>query len=117
MLEDLASAWTISQTGAVERAISEAHERVSNGEMDEAQRFQVRNASATRAIENVHPEAVREEAFAALDNRPKNAFCKHCGRRFAGPKFATICPECKGSGHTNTPAECPPCQDRGTGAL
>lgn len=36
-----------------------------------------------------------------VDKRPKNCFCKHCGNRFAGPKFATICPECK--------SECPQC--------
>jgi predicted Zn-ribbon and HTH transcriptional regulator len=40
---------------------------------------------------------------------PKNAFCKHCGHRFAGVKFATICPDCKSSGHTLAPAECPAC--------
>jgi len=46
-----------------------------------------------------------------VDNRPKNAYCKHCGKRFAGAKFATICPECKSSGHTLTPAECPVCNE------
>lgn len=45
------------------------------------------------------------------DRRPKNCFCKHCGSRFAGPKFSTICSECKGSGHTLTPSECPKCNE------
>lgn len=44
-----------------------------------------------------------------VDRRPKNAFCKHCGSRFAGVKYATICPGCKSSGHTLTPGECPVC--------
>lgn len=56
-------------------------------------------------------------ADTVIDNRPKNAYCKHCGSRFAGAKFATICPECKSSGHTNQPAECPRCGDGGTGGL
>lgn len=46
-----------------------------------------------------------------FDRRPKNAFCKHCGSRFAGVKYATICPECKSSGHTLTPSECPVCNE------
>lgn len=46
-----------------------------------------------------------------IDNRPKNAFCKHCGNRFAGVKFATICGDCKSSGHTLTPNECPVCNE------
>ena len=49
------------------------------------------------------------QVSAQPDNRPKNAFCKHCGSRFAGARFATICPECKTSGHTLTPADCPVC--------
>ncbi len=40
---------------------------------------------------------------------PKNAFCKHCGNRFVGSKYATICSECKSTGHTLIPAECPIC--------
>jgi Zn finger protein HypA/HybF involved in hydrogenase expression len=44
---------------------------------------------------------------------PKNAFCRHCGQRFAGSKFATVCPGCKGSGHTLGPAECPACNAGG----
>lgn len=55
-------------------------------------------------------EKVAAHADAEItDNRPKNAYCKHCGSRFVGAKFATICPECKSSGHTLTPADCPVC--------
>ena len=46
-----------------------------------------------------------------LDNRPKNCFCKHCGQRFAGPKYSNICGDCKSSGHTLMPAECPRCTE------
>lgn len=53
----------------------------------------------------------------AEDSRPKNAQCRHCGERFAGPRSASICPECKSTGHTLAPAECPACAERGTGAL
>jgi hypothetical protein len=49
-----------------------------------------------------------------IDNRPKNCFCKHCGGRFAGLRYASICPTCKASGHTLTPNECPRCGE-GTG--
>lgn len=58
-------------------------------------------------------EQTREilEQIPIVDNRPKNAFCKHCGARFAGQRFATICPGCKSSGHTLTPAECPVCNE------
>lgn len=36
--------------------------------------------------------------------------CRHCGERAQGAtKFATVCFECKGSGHSNAPAECPVC--------
>jgi Zn finger protein HypA/HybF involved in hydrogenase expression len=59
---------------------------------------------------NTTPERqVLEDA--PLDNRPKNAYCKHCGARFAGQRFATICPSCKRSGHTNQPANCPRCTE------
>lgn len=52
------------------------------------------------------------EPFEPLqDNRPKNCYCKHCGVRFAGAKFATLCSECKSSGHTNQPNECPKCNE------
>lgn len=60
----------------------------------------------------IHAQVDRElREQAAFDNRPKNAYCKHCGSRFAGAKFATICPDCKSSGHTLTPAECPSCNE------
>lgn len=45
---------------------------------------------------------------------PKEKFgptCKHCGGIFAGMRYATICPECKSTGHTLTPAECPRCTE------
>lgn len=41
----------------------------------------------------------------------KTQGCKHCGAMFAGPKSATICADCKASGHTLTPAECPRCTE------
>lgn len=49
--------------------------------------------------------------FESTDSRPKNAHCKHCGNRFTGQRYATICPDCKSSGHTLTPAECPSCNE------
>lgn len=50
-------------------------------------------------------------AAETVDNRPKNCRCRHCPERFAGPKWATICPDCKSTGHTGQPAECPRCTD------
>lgn len=50
-------------------------------------------------------------ASPVVDNRPKNATCKHCGEMFAGARFATICPGCKSLGHTLMPAECPRCTE------
>lgn len=41
---------------------------------------------------------------------PFSRDCKHCGDSFGtASKWATICPPCKSSGHTNLPAECPQC--------
>ena len=49
---------------------------------------------------------------------PKNAFCKHCGNRFAGSKWATLCPDCQANGHRNVlPADCGECRTSGTGGL
>ena len=42
---------------------------------------------------------------------PRDRQCKHCPELFAGPKSATICPNCKSSGHTNAPSECPRCTE------
>lgn len=45
------------------------------------------------------------------EDQPKNAFCKHCGQRFAGPRFAALCGACADQGHENkVPAECVGCQ-------
>ena len=61
-----------------------------------------------RRILREEQEALSNSPF---DNRPKNATCRHCGERFAGQRFATICQSCKSSGHTLTPAECPVCNE------
>lgn len=45
----------------------------------------------------------------AAPNLPKNATCRHCGNRFAGPKYATICSLCKSVGHTGDLRDCPRC--------
>lgn len=58
-----------------------------------------------------HIATINERDEPLADNRPKNAFCKHCGNKFAGSRFATICSGCKSQGHTNQPAECPRCTE------
>lgn len=40
---------------------------------------------------------------------PKNASCIHCGSRFAGTKFATLCRECQAGGHLGDPRNCGGC--------
>lgn len=51
------------------------------------------------------------EETVPVDNRAKNCRCRHCGQPFAGPRFSTLCSECKSTGHTLTPAECPRCNE------
>lgn len=67
------------------------------------------------AILNAGAQVTREimetTAHPLTDNRPKNCFCKHCSNRFAGPRFASICSNCKSGGHTNQPSECPLCNE------
>jgi hypothetical protein len=60
---------------------------------------------------SVDEEGKSATASVTVDNRQKNCFCKHCGSRFAGPRFATVCGDCKSSGHTLSPAECPRCTE------
>ena len=46
-----------------------------------------------------------------VDKRPKNCRCRHCGKGFAGPRFSQVCAECKSTGHTLSPNECPVCNE------
>lgn len=71
----------------------------------------VRSIAANTEIRNPMALLPTSAGELGIDNRPKNAYCKHCGNKFAGAKFATICPSCKSSGHTLAPAECPACND------
>lgn len=42
----------------------------------------------------------------------KNARCRHCGNKFAGSKYATLCADCRDNGHQETqPADCRGCQE------
>lgn len=44
--------------------------------------------------------------------------CQHCGNDGRGStKFATICFDCKREKHVAPISDCPPCSERGTGAL
>lgn len=52
-----------------------------------------------------------EEEIPVVDKRPKNCRCQHCGKPFAGPRFSTLCSDCKSAGHTLSPAECPKCNE------
>lgn len=40
---------------------------------------------------------------------PKNATCLHCGGKFAGPKWSTLCTACTGNGHRGDVRTCPEC--------
>ncbi len=99
-LEELADQWGCSQTAAFERAVLEAHKRVSAGE---AASFE-----AGRVVSVAGP-VVRSEI---------TIFCQHCREPFGGQKFQPpLCGECKAGGHRLNPANCPVCMDMGTGAL
>lgn len=68
--------------------------------------------AATGAFEEELPgRDFRESSPEPVDRRPKNCRCLHCGDRFAGPRWANNCPKCKSNGHTNTPADCPACNE------
>ena len=70
-----------------------------------------------KAAKAAGSSAVSENGAPAFAGFPIR--CLHCPTGDRGAtKFATICFECKGSGHFNQPAECPVCTvDYGTGAL
>lgn len=82
-LEDLAERWGCSQTAVVERAIQEAHKGAGN-----------------------EKKAEQEES-----RTPPNCTCLHCGERFVGAKYATICPSCRGRSHQNLPVNCEACHE------
>ncbi len=87
-----------SMAGTLEGAILQADAAVTQAV------FAERSILKLPAKGDLHPEQ-------PADNRPKNVTCRHCGARFAGQRFATICSSCKSDGHTLTPAECPICND------
>ncbi len=64
-------------------------------------------------LRDIRERLGEHERVEPVDNRPKNCRCRHCGRGFAGPRFATICSECKSAGHTLAPNECPVCNEAG----
>lgn len=120
-IQELAERWGCSQAEVVERVVSETPVPPRAGTV----RMPEMVAGQTHWEIGVlgHEPSLRAEPtddpreFRVVDNRPKNCFCKHCGERFAGAKYASICQGCKSSGHTLTPNECPICMERGTGAI
>ncbi len=97
-LEELAERMGCSQTAVVERAVLEAHKRVSSGSEVE-----------------VEP---RRGAVAPPLRAEIAIICRHCKEPFGGQKFqAPLCGDCKRVGHRGDLHECPVCVDYGTGAL
>jgi hypothetical protein len=47
-----------------------------------------------------------------VSNLPKNADCKHCGKKFAGARYATRCSDCEAAGHQTDPHGCDECIGR-----
>ena len=85
------------------------YERVNRMEIMVEELLELARSEPQRSTNAIVTANQRDEPIS--DNRPKNAFCKHCGERFAGSRFATICSSCKSQGHTNEPAECPKCTE------
>jgi len=120
-LEDLVSAWGSSQTGAVERAIAEAHLRVkAGGDLEEAgaeSRRQSRQRVQNTAVQGVSEPSTAFNPGAIPGVQvgtgilPKNAQCLHCGKGFAGLKRATLCPECQQNGHQGDRVGCMTCNE------
>lgn len=124
-LDKLMADWKCSQTAAVERAIVEAHAKGNQTSetlelvrslpdhtaireiIDDALQAIIEARQAQRATNPAEVQGI-QNGYAGL---AKNAFCKHCGSKFAGNKFAQVCPECEEAGHKRVPpAECPECQ-------
>lgn len=56
-------------------------------------------------------ESGRSSEEARTSDAPKNCSCKHCGDRFAGARFATLCGRCRDNGHQERqPEDCRECQ-------
>ena len=105
-LADLANAWGCAETAALERAIRGAHAVFCGG--------------ATSVTETVLPpgmDVVPPSEIPGISVGIKNATCQHCGEKFAGARYAVICPGCKDGGHFGDVRECRGCQERDGGAL
>ncbi len=102
-LDELASQWGCSQTAAFERAVMEAHRRVSGGSGGEAEP----RVAAGAAGRGVDPKGV-------VGGGGYDAICGHCGAEFqiaSGRPPSTICGECHRAGHKNVP-NCMMCRKR-----
>jgi len=127
--------WWMRQDGITEREVIEAAVLVydkfrENGAFsrvpstlavpDESASIAARAAAAVKAArerEASQDEPVTEAAdvpgvHRGIDNLPKNAQCRHCGEKFAGPKRAIVCPDCKAAGHADDPHGCGECFNR-----
>lgn len=119
-LKDAATRLGVSQGDVLERGLDRLGENGGSDPGDLSQKIYERAGRIENMVEEllglgvpaIDGEAhdvppILRAAAGVEDNRPKNATCKHCGERFAGARFATICPGCKSGGHTLAPAECP----------
>jgi hypothetical protein len=104
-LEDLAAQWSCSETAACERAILEAHGRISK--------------IPTEIRDLATPNQVRDSYEVITPIKGEVAiFCRHCGSQFGGQKFQPpICEPCKSGGHVGEPRNCSLCTEKGTGAI
>lgn len=84
---------------------------------DESASIAARAAANAKAAREAQEPPVTEAAevpgvHVGVGNLPKNAQCRHCGEKFAGPKRAIVCPDCKAAGHAEDPHGCGECFNR-----
>lgn len=99
-LEELAERWKCSKTAAVERMILKTHEALKLG--------------LSTPSESLPPARVKPESIPGVQvgaGERKNATCRHCGQRFTGAKYATICRACEDGGHLGEPRDCGVCTE------
>lgn len=71
--------------------------------------FEAHNGGEARVVVSDAPRTAISGSGATV--QPKNAHCRHCGNRFAGSKFATICGACQNGGHVGDPRDCGACTE------
>lgn len=107
-VEELQERWGVSRDMVLEKAITAAHAAFCG--VTAAVDTVTTNSSFT-------PIGLDEIPGVQVGmGLPKNATCAHCGKKFVGARFASLCGDCIEAGHLGDVRECKACGER-DGAL